>query len=199
MHYWLEYLRERIKWRLSKCFKTIIGRLRTPMDYVIMELKFKGYLAEDSEALELFGMYGLWHTMYYLPDVKHVDFFDIQEYYIRCAKRNFKNYLDKVDLYCADSIKYINETEKKYDMVVADTPFGVDQFFDENGLPTFFDSMLKVLKKRGILIFNIHTSNVIRWDLIKEHLEKMTGERRIIDIAVIPRNTTASYIVLVIE
>lgn len=200
MYYVIEYLKECIKWKILKCFKRNVGRIGSPMDYVMLELISKGYLMGNAKALELFGMYGLWHTMDYLPYIEHLDFFDIEEHYIKYARRTFKDVRNKVDLYCADSVKYIYATKNRYDVVIADTPYGVSSFYDENGLPTFFEGLLNVLKGRGILIFNIHTSNIIKWQLIKSALKKrLAGDREIKDIFVMPRNEMVSYVVIVID
>lgn len=43
-----------------------VGKLQTPMQQVLLQLQIKELLPSRVDALEMFGMHGLWHTMDYV-------------------------------------------------------------------------------------------------------------------------------------
>lgn len=197
MNYCTLYIKENIKSMLVSLVKRKLGRLGTSMDYVITTLRAKHYLAENAEAIELFGMFGLWHTKDYINYVSNIDFFDIDNDYIKYARRVFDN-KSKVTFYNEDSIKFIQKTDKKYDLVIADTPYSATFFYDDNDLPVFLKDMLRVTKQGGVVIFNIHTDSLNQWDMLKDKIIR-ESDRSIKDIFVLYRSNLVSYVVIVFE
>lgn len=197
MNYFTLYIKENIKSMLVSLVKGKLGRLGTSMDYVIKTLKAKQELKENAEAIELFGMFGLWHTKDYINYVSKIDFFDIDNGYIKYARRVFDNN-SKMTFFNEDSIKFIQNTDKKYDLVIADTPYSATFFYDNNDLPVFLKDMIRVTRHGGVVIFNIHTDSLKRWELLKGEIVKESN-RSVKDIFVLYRSSIISYVVMVFE
>lgn len=195
MHYFLLFQRERVKYGVVNFFKKIVGRLQTPMDMLVAYLKNIGYWNDSMEALEMFGMFGLWHTRDYIDDVKSLDFFEINSSYIPFAHKALKKW--NVDFFCEDSIEYIKNTKKKYGLVVADIPIA-GEFYDDKGLPYFIDDVIRVMDERGIAIVNIHTRFLKNKSDILEAVKQLT-DREIKDIFLFPRNEVLTYLILVLN
>ena len=89
-YFWL-FQRELIKCNVASIIKKMIGRLQTPMDMLVAHLKNMGYWKDGVDALEMFGMFGLWHTRDYIDSIQSLDFFEIDREYITFAKKALKN------------------------------------------------------------------------------------------------------------
>ena len=190
------YIREKIKCELYRFLTRITPRVQTPMQQVFFQLQYKGYWnsGSDKKALEMFGMFGLWHTRDYIKQVGQIDFFEIDEKIIHYAKKALK---EKVNFYCADSIKYIGETKKKYNLVVADTPYCFTDGFDPNtGIPPFMKDMLCTMSSGGVIIMNLHTEYLHMHHDIYSQIKNMT-EREIKDLFYVIRNSMITYVVVV--
>mgnify|MGYP003469443509 CR=1 FL=1 len=61
------------------------------MQAIVAQLQAKRLFPERARALELFGMYGFWATMDYLPRVESVDFFEIDEARLHLSRRNLRS------------------------------------------------------------------------------------------------------------
>ena len=163
------YLKELIKSYIYQIVGSKMHRFHTPMEQVMKYLRYSRLLpAKGCTALEMFGMFGLWHTKDYVKVVEHIDFFEIDKNIIKYAKKSFRK--ENMDFYCADSIEYIKNTNKKYDLVIADQPDCLDLYEKETGIPTFLEYMFRVSKENSILVFNIRTKCLPKSKKIKEKI-----------------------------
>lgn len=164
------------------------------MKQVMMRLNYSGLIELDKcNVLEMFGFFGLWHTKDYVKYVKHIDFFEIDKKIIRYAKLGFRN--DNVDFYCGDSIQYIGNTDKKYDLVIADSPICLDVYDKETGIPNFLGDMFRVSAENGALIFNIKTKHLTKYKKIREKIQ-LTSTKEVKDIFFVVRNKKITYVVV---
>ena len=165
------------------------------MEQVIQYLRYSRLLpSKGCSALEMFGMFGLWHTKDYVKAVEHIDFFEIDKKIMKYAKKSFRK--ENVDFHCADSIQYIKNTNKKYDLVIADEPDCLDLYEKETGLPIFLKYMFRVSKENGILIFNIRTGCLPKWKKIKEKIYSMAAEEGVKEIFFVVRHRKLTYVVV---
>lgn len=190
------YIKERIKCGLYRIITRIMPRVQTPMQQVFFQLQHKGYWnsGNGKKALEMFGMFGLWHTMDYINQVGQIDFFEIDEKIIGYAKKTLKG---EVNFYCEDSIKHIKETKKKYDLVVADIPHYFNEGFDQKtGISPFMKDMINVTSAGGVIIMNLHTEYLHRHHDIYLQVRDMS-EREIKDLFYVVRSQRTTYAVVV--
>ena len=86
--------------------------------------------------------------------VAHIDLIDIDSDLIKIARAHFQidNYED-VEVYCEDAMEYVDQTKKKYDLVIVD-------LFIDNIIPTqFIDEQFiykldRLLNINGKILFN---------------------------------------------
>jgi len=194
---YLQYFKDFLKQSFYKRFTGIGKRSKTSMQRVLLELKLKQLLPEKIIALEMFGMHGLWHTMDYIDFVISLDMFEINKTYHEMSKGSLKNY--PVKFHHQDSIKYISETKATYNFVVADAPIILGKFFESNGLPYFFNDLIKVTASSGIIIFNFHSNYLHNFLEFKLLIQNNVGSRKIKELFFVPRNENLTYGVLVLE
>lgn len=211
-------LKERIK-RLFIDFGRKIGRLKTPMDIVILWLKTNNYFPKQLVALEPFGMHGLWHTKDYSPYCVYNEIFEIEKSYFNFLKKEFPQFNCRME----DSIQAIknhNLNRDKYNFIVIDNPYGgiygniYCEHFD------LFHSVLNYLEEDSILILNfiIDQSNFTGEQIkrrenfygktritAKEAMNfyikaiELNQDKKVIDSIIIPRNEVIGYLVFVIN
>jgi hypothetical protein len=98
------------------------GRLQTPMTQLLGTLATYDVLPRDINALELFGMHGLWHTRDYASRCSSLEFYEIDPTYAAYAGRTLPN----TDVIVADSIETVKTgrlRRDKYNLVISDNPF----------------------------------------------------------------------------
>ncbi len=135
----IQYYKDRMKQSFFSRFSGIKNRVKTGMQSILLELKIKDLLPEKINALAMFGMHALWHTMDYIEYVNHLDIFEIDITYHDLSKIQLKGY--PVEFHNSDSIKYVQETGSKYNFIVADIPYS-GPFYEADGLPYFFDHLI---------------------------------------------------------
>lgn len=192
---YLQYYKDRIKCSVYKKITGVNKKTKTSMQSVLLQLKLKNLLPEKINAIEMFGMHGLWHTMDYIDYVSNLDIFEINKTYHELSKISLKKY--PVKFYNSDSIKHIKETSIKYNFIVADIPNGGD-FYDDNGLPLFFDYLVGNIDDSGIIIFNCHSVRLKEYNLLVSLIKEKVKPREIKDLFFVPRNDVMSYVVLAI-
>ncbi len=191
------YLREKIKTNMIRFASNKMGRLHTNMQEVLMTLHQLGFWNGHADALEMFGMFGLWHTKDYVDHVSHLDFFELDSDIIKYAKEEFKKESGKIDFYNEDSIAYIHNTEKKYDLVVADTPFGLDVYDKENGLASFTPDLFRVSKENAVIVMNIHSEYLNKHKEIKNAIMNIS-DKTVSELFFASRNEDVAYLVCVL-
>lgn len=189
-----QYYKDRIKTAFFRKVSGLNARAKTGMHTLLLELKIKGLLPKNIRALEMFGMHGLWHTMDYVPFVEHLDIFEINEKYHELSKKNLKGF--PVDFQCADSIAFVESRPQPYDLVVSDIPFGGD-FYNQNGLPKFLPAMIEATAQKGVLIFNIHSSQLVDFNTFTGLIRAACGSREVVDLFYTPRNEWVTYTTIV--
>lgn len=188
-----QYFKDYFKYKIYLFLYKNFGKLHTPMQEVFLQLKIRNLLPDKINALEMFGMHGLWHTMDYIKDVDSLDFFELDAVYLECAKRNVP--ANKTNFFCRDSIVYIKNTSKQYSLIVSDSPYGGD-FYKDDGLPLFLNDIIQHAARRAIVIFNIKNEYMVNFCQLKE---KITRIRRAADIFSIARNEKMSYVVVIYD
>lgn len=210
--------KERIK-RYFIDYSRKIGRLKTPMDIVLLWLKTGKYLPEKLIAVEPFGMHGLWHTRDYASLCEYNEIFEIDEDYFNYLKKSYPQFCcRKEDSIAAIQNKKLNK--EKYNFIVIDNPYGgvyggkYCEHFD------FFDDALSYLDDKAILILNIvlqesdfapnvaerrkefYGSAIITpksaMDFYKKRIQEKSHST-VVDAVFIPRNELIGYVVFVLE
>lgn len=192
----IQYYKDLLKYFLYKKVTGVNKKTKTSMQSVLLQLQVKNLFPEKINAIEMFGMHGLWHTMDYINYVSNLDIFEINKDYHELSKNALKSH--PVQFYNVDSIKYIKETSNKYNFIVADIPYGGD-FYDDNGLPFFFEYFIKISNDNSIIIFNCHSVKLKEYNFLVKIIKEKTEQREIKDLFFVPRNDEMSYIVLVIK
>lgn len=192
----IQYYKDKFKSIVYEALGGEERKLKSAMHSVLLQLRAKDNLPANMIAIELFGMHGLWHTRDYIQHVSHLDIFEINPKYHALSKRALSDY--PVHYHLADSIAYISSTDKRYNLVVADIPFGGD-FYTASGLPYFFSQLIRVCDKNAVLIMNMHTRFLPEYKAIEERISAEVTDVRIKDLFFVPRNMQISYIVLCIE
>jgi hypothetical protein len=143
-----------------------MGRLKTPMDMVILTLKVYQLLPHPLIALDLFGMHGLWTTADYVHYCDYLEIWEIEPIYAKFAKKFFP----KTKVNIGDSIKAVQNkklNKNKYNFIVIDNPIG-GVFNEEKNYCEHFNLFPKILdyieNKTTIFVINI----VINMDVIKQ-------------------------------
>lgn len=165
---WL-YYKEKMKADFYNFVLRHGGRLQTSMIQLKNTLKMRGFWKGSMDCLEMFGMFGLWNTIYYIEDVRHVDFFELDSEIIKYARKNLSKY--NVDFFNEDSIAYIKETSKTYDFIYADVPFGLEIFDNITCLPDYTKDALEHLNKGGIFVSNMREEGSRHIEEIKRRIE----------------------------
>jgi len=99
------------------------GRLKTPMDMVILALQTYGILPQNLTALELFGMHGLWVTVDYAYLCNYLELWEINPTYCKFAQK----FLPKATVKIGDSIDAVKKGKllrDDYNFIVIDNPIG---------------------------------------------------------------------------
>lgn len=196
MRHWSQYWKDRVIGRVQAWFSGPQRRLKTGMQSVLLQLELKGRLPKDLAAVELFGMHGLWHTKDYAPRVEHLDFFEIDGVYLDLARRTLKG--SRVSFHHADSIAWASRTEKVFNFVVADIPYS-GPFYSDDGLPTFFEDLVRICMPGGVIIFNCHASRLRDHRELETMMMRRSGMRTLSDIFYVPRNGSITYVVLCMD
>lgn len=191
-----QYLIDRIKQFVYKKVTGINKNAKTGMQNVLLQLKVKKLLPNKINAIEMFGMHGLWHTMDYIDFVDNLDMFEINKRYHELSKIMLRRY--PVQFYNQDSIDYISKTKDKYNFIVADIPYS-GQFYKDSGLPYFFDDMTRISEGESIIVFNFHSQKLDKFSDIKAEIHNKIKEREIRDLFFIARNELISYVVLALR
>lgn len=191
----IQYYIDKFKSTIYRVVTKKAQKIQTPMTNLMMQLELKNILPHKVKAVELFGMHGLWHTLDYVHKVDSLDIFEIDKTYHELSKKVLKKH--NVNYFNTDSLKHAATTSEKYNFIVADIPYG-GAFYDENGLPIFWDSMLKIADQKCVFIFNIHSDKLKNYDYLVTEIKNRLLDYSIKDLFFVPRNTQMSYIVLVI-
>jgi len=156
-----------------------IGRLKTPMDMVIMTLKIKELLPDPLIALDLFGMHGLWVTADYAPLCRHLDFWEINRQYAKFAQKYF-SHID-FQAHVGDSIDAVktgnSSLRKDYNFIVIDcpfwSPFGAMYYEHFDLFPFIFDY---IAMEGGVLVFTVLFNLKLHYN--KQEFSRTWIERR---------------------
>ncbi len=216
MNFFIEIKKEQLK-RFFVDLSRKIGRVKTPMDIVILWLQSNKYLPEKLVAVEPFGMHGLWHTRDYSHLCSFNEIFDIEKEYADFLKKSYKNFSCRQE----DSIVAVKNhllSKEKYNFIVIDNPFG--GIYGDNYCEHFdiFVPLLNYLDKESIIIINfIIDQSFFKSEQIKrreefygksiispkqalEHYIELidsSSNNKVIDSVFIPRNNTIGYFVFV--
>lgn len=163
------------------------------MQNVMLQLKLKKLLPSKINAIEMFGMHALWHTMDYIDYISNLDMLEINNNYHELSKKKLKKY--PVKFYNLDSIKFIKETKNKYNFIVSDSPF-LEEFYDKTGLPYFFESLFDIAEPNSIIIFNCPSEKLNEFVQLELLIRKRVESRRVKDLFFTPRNEKVMYVVL---
>lgn len=169
------YYKEKLKADFYNFILSHGGRLQTPILQMKRNLQVKGLWKPDMVCLEMFGMFGLWNTIYYAGEVGHIDFFEIDEEVIKYAGKVLKRY--DVTFYQADSIKYLIETSKNYDLIYSDIPYGLREYHGKYGIPNFLNAALSHLSNGGIFITNMDSADMSKFREIEEYVKHVSHGR----------------------
>lgn len=130
-----------------------LGRLKTPMDITIDTLRSFNSLPKNLNALEVFGMYGLWHTRDYFPLCNQLEIYEWDKTYYTLLKMQYP----KSVCVHADSVMAINEHKLKrnlYNFIVVDNPIGEkygNNYFEHFN---FFENMIRYTDNNGVIVLN---------------------------------------------
>lgn len=172
------------------------NKVQTPMTNLMLQLELKGLLPKKIKAIELFGMHGLWHTLDYVKKVESLDIFEIDEVYHNYSKKVLKDY--NVNYYNSDCLQYAQTTKEKYNLIVADIPYS-GNFYNDSGLPFFFNSLVRMSDTKSVIVFNIHSSRLNSFKKVVDEIENNLSTHHINDLFFVPRNNQISYVVLAIN
>lgn len=193
----IQYLIDYLKLIFYKLLSLLVGsKLRSSMKLLLLQLELKKLLPNKINALEMFGMHGLWHTMDYLHLVDSLDIFELNQHYHKLSRLNLRGY--KVNFYNEDSIKFIHNTTNKYNFIVADIPFN-GPFYDENGLPLFLDDMIRIASDSSVIIFNLHSSRLQYFEKVQADIKDKVKNRIIKDLFFVPKNSSIGYVALILQ
>ncbi|GAB1446653.1 MAG: hypothetical protein KF860_08000 [Cyclobacteriaceae bacterium] len=144
-------------WLITKFIIWLKGspfHIKVPIDYMILSITISGYLPKNLNALELFGMYGLYVTKHYSKLCQSVELWELDPEFVRYARK----FCDKnVNVIQGDSVKAVKEFRLmgKYNLLVIDnplvSPYGNGLYEHFNVMPEIFDAT----EEQFILIFNV--------------------------------------------
>lgn len=192
----VQYLKDSLKQSFYKRITGLNKKTKTGMQNVLLQLKVKDLLPSHIKAVELFGMHGLWHTLDYVDITDSLDMFEINKRYLELSKIKLKKY--NVKYFNQDSIKFINETNQKYNFIVADIPFG-GNFYESSGLPYFFSDFIRIADDSSVIIFNCHSQKLKDFKTLVSQITRQVSPREIKDLFFVPKNELIGYIVLVLN
>src|SRR5688500_10322437 len=95
--------------------------IKTPIDDIILLLKTSGYLQEKINALELFGMYGLYVTKHYAHLCEYVELWELEPTFAKFARK----FSDKnVHVIEGDSVNAVRDQQikGKFNFLMIDNP-----------------------------------------------------------------------------
>ena len=111
---------------LKDSFKVFI-RMRlqqvNPQEQIFWMLDAHGNGLRNINALEVFGMHGLWTAVWYLSKCQHLDLWEIDRAYADFARRLGSN----VNVTVGDSVNAANKNDSrlgKYNFIMLDNPLG---------------------------------------------------------------------------
>ena len=191
-----QYWKDRLTGWVQSWFSGPERRLKSGMQCVLLQLGSKGRLPAELDAVELFGMHGLWHTKDYIARVKHLEFFEIDKGYLELAKKSLATF--PVTFHHADSIAWLHGRPRTFNFVVADIPYS-GPFYADNGLPAFLDDLLHICAPGGVIVFNCHASRLARHREMEHELRDRLGTRVLSDIFYVPRNSLITYVVMCLD
>jgi len=166
------------------------------MQNILLQLKVKNHIPEKINAIDMFGMHALWQTIDYVDYVCSMDIFEINKRYHELSKITLKNY--PVKFYNLDSIQYIKNTNVKYNFIVADAPYAGD-FYDINGLPIFFEDLIKISEPDSVIIFNCHLDKLMDYKILFQLIKNKVEPRLVKDLFFVVKSELVGTIILVIE
>lgn len=122
----------------------------SPMCRVMDELRERSIPIEKMDALEPFGRMGDWHTMDYADKVASLTVWEIDPQMEPALRKNLPN----ADRKITDAYKEILATDKKFDLIVVDSPVlphgdGCCEHFD------FFPLVFRVARDPFVLILSV--------------------------------------------
>lgn len=174
-----DYVSEVVKRRVTDLVTARLRRLRSPMQMIVAQLQAKRLMPQPAHALELFGLYGIYVTMDYLPHVDSVDFFELDEERLNLARHNLP--ADKVRFHAEDSVAYVARTDRRYNFIVADPPIGGCSFHDASGLPAFFEDLVRVADSRAVIAATVSARSLERYQEVEDQLRARAGDRKVVD------------------
>jgi hypothetical protein len=192
----IQYWKDRLTRWGQTCFSGPQRRLKSGMQSLLLQLEAKGRLPSELDAVELFGMHGLWHTMDYVERVRHLEFFEIDKYYLELARKSLAGW--PVTFHHADSIAWLHERRRTYNFIVADIPHS-GPFYADGGLPIFLDDLLHACAPGGVIVFNCHTAHLLRHGELERVIRDRLGPRVLSDIFYVPRNSLITYVVMCLD
>lgn len=190
------FVKDYVKSRLYRVLQRRQGKLVTGMQSLLIQLRAKELLPDRIDALEMFGMHGLWHTLDYVGVVHSLDMFEINEKYLKQSKRTLAGF--NVRYFQQDSIAYISSCPPSYNLVIADIPFA-GPFYNSNGLANFLPDMIRICKGKSVIVMNCAMSILPNYKQLQESIRKEVFDRNCKDIFFVPRNSQLCYIVVAIE
>jgi hypothetical protein len=208
------------KERVKRAFVDVgrkVGRLKTPMDIVLLWLKANEYLPQRLIAVEPFGMHGLWHVRDYARLCEYNEIFEIEPDYFNFLVKSYPTFSCRNE----DSIKAFQERRlqrEKYNFIVIDNPYG--EIYGDNYCEHFdlFDAALDYLDAGAVLILNFALGSEFDAD-VKRRREAFYGtavmpprealefyrrrieagtSKAVRDMVFVPRNEALGYMVFAI-
>jgi hypothetical protein len=130
-----------------------VGRLKTPMDIVLLWLKANAYLPDRLVAVEPFGMHGLWHVRDYAGLCESNEVLEVERDYFDFLAKSYPRFTCRME----DSIRAFRDRtllREKYNFIVIDNPYGIygDDYCEHFEL---IDPAIGYLDKGGVLILNL--------------------------------------------
>jgi len=124
----------------------------SPMQRLMNELKKRGVLISQLDALEIFGADGLRHTVDYYGLVRSLEIWEMDDKYLPGLCKNFPNASIKM----TDSFKEIQSTARTYDLVVSDEPgqvFGRNREYCEH-FELLTRYLFRVVRASAVIVLN---------------------------------------------
>lgn len=118
---------------------------------VIDELRKRNVHLEKMKALDFFAREGDWQTKYYADLVDSIDAWEIDPKFENKLREN----LPQAKITIGDSHELARKSNSKYDIIVLDNPQSCYGNYCEHF--DALESVLPLLSKRGIIIFNVKT------------------------------------------
>ncbi len=153
-----QIVRDRFKRTILNQTQAHVHGLYTPMASLLATLDMYRAIPQRLNALELFGMHGLWHTRDYMRRCDYLEVWEINPTYAAFASRSLTNSTVVV----ADSIDAVHRGALKkdiYDFIVIDNP-AVGQYGD--GYVEHFDLFPSILPylQEGVIVLNFLSQDI---------------------------------------